>query len=275
MVGSSSGCPSSSNNASNSNNLSSENATTCQRRKMQPSASAVGSAVAKCEQKRMSAVSMSPGVVKMSNVSSPTKRKFPHGWSWLGEPFCKKVCTSNEQQSGCQVRMCYGAMKHAEGDVIQPRDCVLLKSGPRVIDLPFVAKVGSLWQTHDGDMMISLLWYCRPEHTEQGRRSNHMEDEIFASKHCDANSVACIEDKCYVLTFSEYCRYRAKVKQLEEGVRSRVAPIVPPLSPNPRQERLPDPGRVSADLVFFCRKVYDYRQRRILKNPTVNINNSS
>lgn len=113
------------------------------------------------------------------------------------------------------------------------------------------------------------LLTCRPEHTEQGRRSNHMEDEIFASKHCDCSSVACIEDKCYVLTFSEYCRYRAKVKQLEEGVRSRVAAIVPPLAPTARQSRLPDPGRVAADLVFFCRKVYDYRQKRILKNPTV------
>lgn len=31
-------------------------------------------------------------------------------------------------------------------------------------------------------------------------------DEIFASKHRDSNSVATIEDKCYVFTFNEYCR---------------------------------------------------------------------
>lgn len=55
--------------------------------------------------------------------------------------------------------------------------------------------------------MLSLLWYYRPEHTEQGRQPNHMADEIFASKHKDHSSVACIEDKCYVLTFNEYCRY--------------------------------------------------------------------
>jgi BAH domain len=58
-----------------------------------------------------------------------------------------------------------------------------------------------------GEMMLSLLWYYRPEHTEQGRQPNHMADEIFASKHKDHSSVACIEDKCYVLTFNEYCRY--------------------------------------------------------------------
>lgn len=55
--------------------------------------------------------------------------------------------------------------------------------------------------------MVSLLWYYRPEHTDHGRRPGDMEDEIFASKHKDINSVACIEDKCYVLTFNEYCRY--------------------------------------------------------------------
>lgn len=57
-----------------------------------------------------------------------------------------------------------------------------------------------------GEMMMSLLWYYRPEHTEQGRQPNDCSDEVFASRHRDHNSVACIEDKCYVLTFSEYCR---------------------------------------------------------------------
>lgn len=57
-----------------------------------------------------------------------------------------------------------------------------------------------------GEMMMSLLWYYRPEHTEQGRQVNDCADEVFASKHQDHNSVACIEDKCYVLTFNEYCR---------------------------------------------------------------------
>lgn len=57
-----------------------------------------------------------------------------------------------------------------------------------------------------GEMTMSLMWYYRPEHTETEKKLNHMEDEIFASKHKDTNSVACIEDKCYVLTYSEYCR---------------------------------------------------------------------
>jgi hypothetical protein len=54
--------------------------------------------------------------------------------------------------------------------------------------------------------MMSLLWYYRPEHTKQGRQKDDMPDELFASKHRDVNSVACIDDRCYVLTFNEYCR---------------------------------------------------------------------
>lgn len=54
--------------------------------------------------------------------------------------------------------------------------------------------------------MMSLLWYYRPEHTEQGRLDADAVEEVFASRHKDHNSVACIEDKCYVLTYNEYCR---------------------------------------------------------------------
>ena len=57
-----------------------------------------------------------------------------------------------------------------------------------------------------GEMCMSLLWYYRPEHVESGRKADDLPDEIFASKHRDFTSVACIEDKCYVMTFNEYCR---------------------------------------------------------------------
>lgn len=127
-------------------------------------------------------------------------------------------------------------MRHDCGDVIQPGDCVLLRAGSKKNELPYVAKVASLWENPEdgmyfskfsiqniglflndenkticflkftGEMMMSLLWYYRPEHTEQGRQPIDCMDEVFASKHQDHNSVACIEDKCYVLTFNEYCR---------------------------------------------------------------------
>lgn len=42
-------------------------------------------------------------------------------------------------------------MKHIEGDVVRIGDCVLLRSGPRKTDLPFVAKVCALWEGADGN----------------------------------------------------------------------------------------------------------------------------
>ena len=56
------------------------------------------------------------------------------------------------------------------------------------------------------EMMMSLLWFYRPEHTDIGRQPDDCRDEVFASKHRDFTSVACIEDKCFVMTFNEYCR---------------------------------------------------------------------
>jgi hypothetical protein len=51
-------------------------------------------------------------------------------------------------------------MRHEGGDVIQTRDCVLLKSGSKKNDLPFIAKIAALWENPaDGEMMFSLLWY--------------------------------------------------------------------------------------------------------------------
>jgi hypothetical protein len=119
-------------------------------------------------------------------------------------------------------------MRHEEcGDVIRPRDCVLLRAGGKRNELPYVAKVAQLWENPEdgkeisnkwsfrfykkfslplGEMMMSLFWYYRPEHTEQGRQSNDAIDEVFASRHKDHNSVACIEDKCFVITYNEYCR---------------------------------------------------------------------
>jgi hypothetical protein len=49
-------------------------------------------------------------------------------------------------------RICYAAMKHVEGDVVNRRNCILLASGNRKKDLPFIAKVTSLWENPDDGM---------------------------------------------------------------------------------------------------------------------------
>ncbi|XP_046816205.1 uncharacterized protein LOC124423023 isoform X3 [Vespa crabro] len=192
------------------------------------------------------------------------KPKWSNGWSWEGDAFEAKVYLTNEESA---IRRCYASMKHESGDVLRPRDCVLLKSGPRKADLPFVAKIAALWENpDDGEMMFSLLWYYRPEHTEQGRTQCDTEDEVFASRHRDANSVACIEDKCYILTFNEYCRYRKNLRRIEEGLESPGLIVPPGDQVYPRKNRQP-PIPVPSDMVLFCRRVYDYRGKKLVKNP--------
>lgn len=45
-------------------------------------------------------------------------------------------------------------MRHEEcGDVIRPRDCVLLRAGGKRNELPYVAKVAQLWENpEDGEL---------------------------------------------------------------------------------------------------------------------------
>uniref|UniRef100_A0AAG5CR88 BAH domain-containing protein n=1 Tax=Anopheles atroparvus TaxID=41427 RepID=A0AAG5CR88_ANOAO len=197
-------------------------------------------------------------IVPRKRASSP---RWSNGWTWEGQPFQGKVFLNSDDPP--ILRTCYPAMRHVQGDIVRPRDCVLLKAGSKRAELPYVAKVAHLWENlEDGEMMMSLLWYYRPEHTEQGRQQTDGPDEVFASRHKDHNSVACIEDKCYVLTFSEYCRFRRQLKGLEENIEEQPS-IVPPLRrENPR---LP-PAIVSPELVMYCQRVYEFRQKRLLKS---------
>ena len=75
-------------------------------------------------------------------------------------------------------------------------------------------------------MMMSLLWFYRPEHTDIGRQDEDCPDEVFASRHRDHTSVACIEDKAYVMTTNEYCRWGPLINILKWSLYEIV------LSPN-------------------------------------------
>jgi len=57
-----------------------------------------------------------------------------------------------------------------------------------------------------GEIMMSVLWFYRAEHTETERLPRYIDNEIFASRHRDVIPAVCIDDKCYVLTFNEFCR---------------------------------------------------------------------
>jgi len=70
-------------------------------------------------------------------------------------------CCFSQSDDQPVERKCYSSMLHCAGDVVIPGDSVLLKSGTRKIDLPFVARVASLWENpEDGKnrcFALSLL----------------------------------------------------------------------------------------------------------------------
>nr|XP_025043312.1 LOW QUALITY PROTEIN: bromo adjacent homology domain-containing 1 protein [Pelodiscus sinensis] len=182
-----------------------------------------------------------------------SRRRATNGWIPVGAACEKAVYVVNEPEPA--IRKSYQAVER-DGEIIRVRDTVLLKSGPRKKSMPYVAKISALWEDpKTGELMMSLLWYYRPEHTQGGRNPSMHQNEIFASRHQDENSVACIEEKCYVLTFAEYCRFCAKTM------------MVPPSEEYSTPPHRKVPEDTDPDLVFLCRHVYDFRHGRILKNP--------
>ncbi|XP_016104856.1 bromo adjacent homology domain-containing 1 protein-like [Sinocyclocheilus grahami] len=152
-------------------------------------------------------------------------RQATNGWRPVGVPTEKEVFIAGDDET--VLRQSYEGVER-DGEVIRVRDTVLVRSGPRKKSLPYVAKISALWEDpRTGELMMSLFWYYRPEHTQGGRDpSMHCENEIFASRHQDENSVACIEERCYVLPLAQYCRFCALVKRRSEGM-SDHAPLVP------------------------------------------------
>ncbi|NXK67774.1 BAHD1 protein, partial [Sylvietta virens] len=194
-----------------------------------------------------------------------SRRRATNGWIPVGTACEKAVYVVNEPEPA--MRKSYQAVER-DGEIIRVRDTVLLKSGPRKKSMPYVAKISALWEDpKTGELMMSLLWYYRPEHTQGGRNPSMHQNEIFASRHQDENSVACIEEKCYVLTFAEYCRFCALAKRRVEGIPGRKTIMVPPSEEysTPLHRKVPED--TDPELVFLCRHVYDFRHGRILKNP--------
>ncbi|XP_056151088.1 bromo adjacent homology domain-containing 1 protein-like [Lampris incognitus] len=194
-----------------------------------------------------------------------SRRRATNGWRPVGVPTEREVFIAGEEETA--LRQCYEGVER-DGEVIRVRDTVLLRSGPRKKSLPYVAKISALWEDpKTGELMMSLFWYYRPEHTQGGRDpSTHCENEIFASRHQDENSVACIEDRCYVLPLAQYCRFCALAKRRAEGAPPGDASIVPCRPDFAPPSHRCVPTDIDPELVYLCRHVYDFRYGRILKN---------
>ncbi|XP_023567453.1 bromo adjacent homology domain-containing 1 protein isoform X5 [Octodon degus] len=195
---------------------------------------------------KLSPVAVPKEGLLLAPSSVPSGSPFQHP-SWSSSPYCSSEDTGVNGYSICGVLPL--SLTH-----------VGTTCGGCPYKMPFAA----------GELMMSLLWYYRPEHLQGGRSpSMHepLQNEVFASRHQDQNSVACIEEKCYVLTFAEYCRFCAMAKRRGEGLPSRKTALVPPSADYSTPPHRTVPEDTDPELVFLCRHVYDFRHGRILKNP--------
>lgn len=138
--------------------------------------------------------------------SSKKHSKRNNGWCPLGEPI--KVIEYRERSSKVHRKYFAGIRRRKEDIFV--RDSVVIKSDSGKNDRPYVAKIGSIWQESDGSLMMMTFWYYRPDDIKS-QTTDCVGRELLGSQHHDINSVSCIEEKCYVLGYLQYCRYHASV----------------------------------------------------------------
>ncbi|KAK1353440.1 Chromatin remodeling protein EBS [Heracleum sosnowskyi] len=91
------------------------------------------------------------------------------------------------------------------GEIVRAGDCVLIK--PSQPDKrPSVALVDKLETDMEGDLMVKLRWYYRPEEASFGRRQFHGAKELLLSDHYETQSANTMEGKCIVHSFLDYTK---------------------------------------------------------------------
>lgn len=71
---------------------------------------------------------------------------------------------------------------------------------------PSVALVNKLETNMEGDFMVKVRWYYRPEESSLGRRQFHGAKELLLSDHYETLSANKIEGKCIVHSFLDYTK---------------------------------------------------------------------
>ena len=87
----------------------------------------------------------------------------------------------------------------------------------------------------------------------------------MASQHVDHNPVAAINEKCYVLGLSEYCRYQAMIKRTSDNFASIRRPqqfVTKAKQSLYEQQQTPD-ASVDPSLVYLCQKSYNYKTGKV------------
>ena len=194
------------------------------------------------------------------------KKNKLNGWSWYGDPIQTKHYRYNSVK---RTRYYYIGIRRKNA-IIYVRDIVLIRPPREGVERPYVAKIASFWvdieTRHKGiqiknedSMMMTVYWYYRPENVESLITADLSSDvEVFVSRHYDDNSIACIIDRAFVLSYHGYCRFCALKRfyfEVSESYQSLTPRrVVPALSTN--DSSFP-PEDTDLSLVFFCKSGYN------------------
>ena len=200
------------------------------------------------------------------------KRNTLNGWSWHGDPIQTRPYKYNSIK---RTRYYYIGIKR-KNSIIYVRDIVLIRPPREGIERPYVAKIASFWvdsekgkkgiqMKEEDSMMMTVYWYYRPENVESlipnGVSSNM---EVFVSLHYDDNSIACIIDSAFVLSYHSYCRFCALKRfflEVSESYQSFTPRrVVPALST--KDSTFP-PEDTDLSLVFYCKSGYNCNTGKI------------
>lgn len=125
------------------NSSTAASATTTTNNTSTPATTNANSKVKNCDKSRnvsnISLISRSPTPIKKEKKRPPLQTS----WSLVGVPEEKFLLLRDEDQP--RKLVCYPAIRHTDGDVIHVRDSVLVRSGARKTDEPFIARICAFW----------------------------------------------------------------------------------------------------------------------------------
>lgn len=224
----------------------------------------------------------SSGVSSMSSTSSSgsvksrgrkkLQRKIHSNWRPVTSG--EKHYTYYSNDNAPVKRLCFPAVQHiTEPETIRVHDAVIVNSedGSRNI-----GKVARIFLDERTDvLMATVFWYYTNEQVEIDKKIIEppiSSRELLASRHIDVIPIDTIQEVVYVLTVNEYNRYVAenKIDALPREQRPRVEDEVWPRAENTYYRRNSLPCEDSLpELVYFCRRIYDFKQKRITTNRPV------
>lgn len=171
-------------------------------------------------------------------------------------------------------RICYAAVQHVtEPETIRVYDAVIVNSEDGSRNIGKVARI--FLDDRTGLLMATVFWYYTSEQVEMDKKVVDppiSKKELLASRHIDVIPIDTIQEVVYVLTFNEFNRYVAenKIDALPREQRPKLEDEVWPRAENSYYRRGLLPCEDSLpDLVFFCRRIYDFKQKRITTNRPV------